>query len=670
MSLHPTTCPLDCPDACGVLVETGANGELLRVRGNPAHLYSRGALCSKTSSYHELVKSPARLLAPLLRDGDGFREVTWDEALAHIAKRMAPIAGPDILALAYAGSMGMLARKFPMRMMHALGATLHDGGVCDATSSAGYAAVLGELIGPNVLEAEDADGIVLWGSDVKRTIQHLFPLVKARAAAGVPVRVIDIYRTETLQAVERWGGRGLVIQPGSDSILALAIARYAFEQGLADRAFLERECLGADEFEQHLQGAPTIAEAASQCGLSEEAILDLAKVLARSKNLFLRTGSGWTRRTNGAMSMRAVCSMAAVFGKADRVHYESGGLFKFDGATFERRELRKEPEPPTLTQVALGEELERGRFRAVFVWGHNPALTLPDSERVRRGFLREDLFLVVHEQFMTATAQLADVVLPATTFIEHSDVYRSYGHRAAQYGRQAVKPPEGPLSNVQTFGRLARAMDLPEECWDTDEDALCEELLASVDGLLNEEQRRTLRAGEPTTMEPPPASRQSAEGGKWLTKSGKVELVSANAAAAGQPAMATWCADPGIGEGRAFWLVSAPSKHTHNTTYLDHPRHAKRNANPRCFIAPSDMEALGLQDGERVTLFNDRGRLTLTAESDDAMPEGSLRVDGFPRPADTPEGTSVNVLTSPAVSDLGNGTTYFSTRVDAQRYEG
>lgn len=664
MALHPSTCPLDCPDACGVLVETDERGELVRVRGNPAHPYSRGSLCSKTNSYHELVKSPRRLTTPLVRAGRELQPATWEEATDRVAQHLAALPGEEILALQYAGSMGLVARNFPLRMLHALGATLHDGGICDTTSSAGYEAVLGRLIGPDVLEAERADGIVLWGSDVKRTIQHLFPLVKARAAAGVRVGVVDVWHTETMAAVERWGGFGLVIRPGSDSVLALALARLAFENGWADREFLARECLGAAEFEAHLRDAPSIEEAAHMTGVTVAQILELGRLLVESQELFLRTGSGWTRRTNGAMGMRAVCSLAAVLGKADRVHYESADLFPFDSAVIARPDLRPGPAPPKLAQVALGPELCAGRFGAVVVWGHNPALTLPDSARVARGLAREDLFLVVHEQFMTATAELADVVLPATTFVEQTDLYRSYGHRVAQLGRRAVAPPLGPKSNVETFARLSRALDLAPATWDVCEESLCEELLAAAADRLTPEQMELLRAGQPTPIGAPPGSRQSPGGTHWGTPSGKVELASSLAERAGQPAMATWCTDPGIDVKRAFWLVSAPSRDTHNTTYLDHERHVQRAGAPRCFVHPGDAHELGLGEGQRVTLHNDFGRLTLTAALTDDVPPGVVRVDGFPRPALVPEGVSINVLSSPAVSDLGNGTTYYSTRVD------
>lgn len=664
MPLHPSACPLDCPDACGVLVETDDAGALVRVRGNPAHPYSRGALCGKTSRYHELVRSGDRLLSPLVREGGELVPASWERALGIAAERLAAVAGPEVLALQYAGSMGMLARLFPLRAMHALGATTHDSGVCDTTSTAGFEAVLGDCVGPDVLEAEEADAVVVWGSDLRRTVQHLLPLVRARARAGVPVRVVDVWRTDTMVDLERHGARGIVLRPGTDSILASALSRWALETGRADRRFLAEECLGAAEYEAHLAGAPDLAEAARRCGVPEEAIRDLGEVLASARRLFLRTGSGWARRTNGGHGMRALCSLAAVLGRADRVHYESGAVFPFDSDLVARPDLRPGPAPPVLKHVAAGPELAAGRFGAVVVWGHNPALTLPDSASVRAGLARDDLFVLVHEQVMTETARLADVVLPATFFVEHTDLYKSYGHRVAQLGRRAVAPPEGPRSNVAAFAALARELGLPAPAQQADEEALVEEVIGAWAAGAPPEQAARLRAGEPTGFEAPAGSRQAPGSRRWPTPSGRVELASERAAAAGHGLHASWCEDPGTGPGRALWLVSAASVETHNTTYLDHERHARRAGEPRCFLHPEEAAARGLEDGAAVTLVSDRGRLTLALVLDERTPPGCVRVDGFPRPALTPEGTSVNELTGPEPSDLGDGVTYYSTRVD------
>ncbi|MEO2094577.1 MAG: molybdopterin-dependent oxidoreductase [bacterium] len=656
MALHPSTCPLDCPDACGVLVETDAAGALLRVRGNPEHPYSRGVLCSKTAHYHELVQSPERLLRPLVRRAGVLVEASWDEALALIAKRVKPLAGERILALEYAGSMGLVARRFPMRMIHALGGVQHDGGVCDTTSTAGYSTVLGRCIGPDVESLSDSDAAVIWGSDVKRTIQHLQPGLQKLAKGGAPLAIVDIYRTDTVRSFEKFGARSLIIHPGTDAALALAICRAAFERGWVDRERLAAECLGAKRFEAHLCGAPSVDEAARICGLEPAEIEFLSHILRHAKQPFLRTGSGWTRRTNGAMGMRAVCSLAALLGHAERVHYESGAVFTFDKQLVERPDLRHAPLPPPVHQIQVGRELNSGRFGAVFIWGHNPAVTLPDSRAVRLGLSREDVFCVVHEQFLTETAELADVVLPATTFVEHSDLYQSYGHRVAQYGRAAGAPPPGPRNNVDTFCAIARALGLEQEAFHTSADELCLELIRAASASLGAEAQESLLAGKPTKIQPPTGPRG--------TPSGRVELFSTAAASAGQPPMATFVPEITPGTPRAFSLVSAPSKHTHNTTFSRVQRHRARSGEYTCHINPLDARRLGLATGDLATLVNDLARITLPITPSADMPPGLLRVDGQPQAHDTPEALPLNALHHDQLSDLGSGTTYMSTRVD------
>ena len=246
-----------------MIVESDDRGRLLALKGNPDHGWSRGTLCSKTSIYGELVESPTRLTQPLLRRGPkasaALEPASWDEALARIAERVRPLTGERILAASYAGSMGIVARKFPLRVMHALGATLVDGGLCDRTATAGYEMVLGHPIGPDLEELDDVDLVVLWGCDMARTVQHLQPAVQRLARRGVPVVVIDIYRTDTVRSVERWGGRGVLLRPGSDAALALGLARLAYERGYVDRAFVERECLGGEAFERHVRSGHDLA---------------------------------------------------------------------------------------------------------------------------------------------------------------------------------------------------------------------------------------------------------------------------------------------------------------------------------------------------------------------------------------------------------------------------
>ncbi len=664
-SLHPTTCPLDCPDACGILVEADDRGRFVRLKGNPEHPWSRGVLCGKTQLYGELLNDPARLTTPLVRRGGKksaeLVPASWDEALELIVARVKPLAGADVLALWYGGTMGLVQRKFPLRMMHALGATLHDGGVCDATGTAGFEAVLGRCLGPDIESVVESDLVLLWGCDMARTHQHLQPKVKELLARGVSVIAIDIWRTDTIRTLEKWGGRGFVIQPGTDAALALCLTRIAFELGEVDRGFLERECLGADVFETHVRQRCDLETTSRITGLTPNAISELSGLVMRSRQPFVKTGVGFARRRNGGMSMRAVCSLFAVRGHGSRVHFESFAHFDLPEDVIIRPEFRPKDAPtkPVL-QVQLGRELVAGRFKAAFVWCHNPAVVLPESALVRRGLAREDLFVVVHEHFLTETAELADVVLPATMFPEHADVYRSYAHRVMQHARAAVKAPDGPRSNVDTFAEIAKRLDLRRETWDVTELGLCDEFLDACRARLNEDELARVRTGVPVK----PAERVHAD---WGTPSGKIELFSERMQSLGQPPMATFVPDDWCGDVGEFVLLSTPSVNTHNSTYSHSARHLRKDGPARVFMHPRDAEVLGVAAGERVTLSNPRASLTFPIELCPDTPRHAVRVNGLPRRSQIPEGLGINALVSGATSDLGDGNVLYSTRVSVRR---
>lgn len=664
MKTTPLACPLDCPDACGILVEADDAGRFSSLGGNPEHGYSRGHLCGKTAIYGDLIRAENRLLTPLVRRGDKrtgeLVPATWDEALARIVERVGPLKerGERILVAYYAGTMGRIQRFYPLRMFHLLGATLTDGGLCDSSTTAGYECVLGNVVGADLEHADESDAVVLWGCDMVRTVQHLQPAVQKLAKRGAPVVAIDIYRSDTIAALERWGGRGLIVKSGSDAALALGLMRIAFERGWVDRAFLERECLGAREFEQHVRAGHDLAWTSAQTGLAQHELVALAELVARSPKLLLKTGVGFGRRRNGAMSMRAICSLAAVLGKVDNLHYESFSCFELaDDVVRLPRLQRPGRECRTFKHVQLGRELESGKYDALFVWAHNPAVVCPEAARVRAGMQREDLFVVVHEQFLTESAQLADVVLPSTMFVEHTDLYRSYGHRRLQLARKACEAPAGPRSVLDTFCAIAKALGLPRETWEADADALCEELIDASMRLKDGEQRAELLAGKPIKVAPKARPGQG-------TPSGKVELFSAAAQALGQPPMVTYVPDDAAGTRGEFWLVSAPSVHTHNSTFSHSARHVRRVGEQRVKLNPSDAQRLGLVEGALATLSNHHGRLTFPVELCADMPPGLVRIDGLPRAEDTPERLGVNALVSGEVSDLGDSNTLYSTRVD------
>lgn len=657
MSLHPSACPLDCPDTCGVLVETDSAGRLKRLRGNPDHPWSRGSLCGKTAVYHELVHSPERLSRPLVRRAGELVPASWDEALDRVAAGLAGVTGPELLALHYAGNMGLVQRRFPERVMNALDATGTDGSICDTTSELGHELVLGHAIGPDLKRVVEADLLVVWGCDARRTVQHLMPRVKTLCERGVPVVVIDVYRTDTMRRVEAWGGRGILVKPGSDAALALGLVELAFQRGHADMASLARDCVGAAEFRAEVAGQYPLERVSELTGVAPEEIARLADELCAARALWIKTGIGWNRRRNGGMGMRAVTSLAAVLGAADRLHFESGAHFGLDTDGISRPDLRAPDAPGPIHHIELGAELASGRFRAAVVWGHNPAVTVPDSVRVASGLERDDLFLVVHDLFLTETARRADVVLPSTALPEQTDIFKSYGHRVLQISRKICAPPGEQRSNVETFAAIGERLGLAAELWDTTAERLLEDHLAANRSRFSDDEFERLLAGEPVELGP----RDVPDRG---TPSGKIELASDAAEALGQPRVATFVPDDGCGGAGRFWLVCAPSVATHNSTYLQSPRHGARAGAPRCYLHPDDALEAGLSTGGPVRLSNEQGALTLETALDEGLPRGMVRIDGFPDPAVVREGFSANALTSARPADLGYGNAQFSARVN------
>jgi len=668
--LPTAACPLDCPDACGVLVERDERGQLARLRGNPAHPWSRGSLCGKTAIFHEVVHAPNRIATPLVRKGGVLVRASWDEALDVIARRVDGLAGEELLALWYGGTMGQVQRPFPLRLMHALGATLIDGTICDSTAEAGFRSVLGHVVGPHLgVELPRADLVVVWGCDVARTHQHLLPRLKEAAQRGVPVFIIDVWRTETIHKVEAWGGHGLVVRPGTDAALALGLAARAFDLRAADLAYLREHCVGGAEWRAHVAGAWPMQRVCDVTGATKEAVSALSDALHAARAPIIKTGIGWTRRRNGGEAMRAVCALAATLGHADRVHFESSDHFALDKTGVSMPELRQNaaqrPATAPISHVRLGHELEARRFRAAFVWAHNPVATVPDAARVRAGLAHEDLFLVVHELMPTETARIADVVLPATAFVEHSDVYTSYGHHTLQVAWKSCTTPAEQRSNVDTFSALGRRLGFTEPgLFDQDEDVLVGEFLARNRARFNDDEYRRAVQGEPVELAP----RSFADRG---TPSGKVELSGTSDGRQLGPPDHIEDSEAGTGSParEPYQLLLAPSYATHNSTYLHSSRHVARMGAPTAWLHPDDARVEGLAPGARVRLVNEHGALTLGVDVTEDLPRHTVRIDGFVDVDAVPEAVGASALVAPALSDLGAGSCVYSARVRLEQVE-
>ncbi|HET8538326.1 MAG TPA: molybdopterin oxidoreductase family protein [Anaeromyxobacter sp.] len=661
-----STCPFDCPDACGLLVDV-EDGRALRVRGDPEHPWSRGTLCSKMNGYERSVHSPDRLRHPLVRTGakgeGAFRRASWDEAIAIVAGRFREIAAREgteaILPYSYAGSMGLVQRNAGMPFFHRLGASRLDRTICTPAQGAGWRAVMGDTPGPSPETVVESDLVVLWGVHAVATNVHLVPRVKEARRRGARVLLVETWENETARLADRT----YVVRPGSDGALALALVHVLARDGLADERFLAAEAVGWPELRARALADCPPERAAAATGLPAAEIEALAHALAAARAPFLRIGGGPSRHGNGAMNVRSVVALAAVLGAFGR---RGGGCLASTGSSqaFDLSPVVREDLLPRPTRIvnmnrlgaALAGELGGPPIRAMYVWGSNPAAVAPDQNAVLRGLAREDLFLAVHERFLTDTARLADVVLPATSSLEHADLYRSYGQYCVQRVRAAIPPLGEARANWDVFGLLARAMGFEEPVFRATADEAIDLLLARPSPWRDAGFAARLAEGRALVLAPP-------GGPRWRTPSGKIELLNA-ALAEPLPRHLPAHSDA---PGPPLRLVTAPALHTLNSTFMERPELRERNGGMTLRLAPAEARARGLADGERVVAWNERGEVVFVLRVDPRVPPATAVAEGVWWTAHAPGGRNVNALTSQRLTDAAAGSTFYDNRIDVRR---
>src|SRR6059058_5231045 len=483
-----SVCPHDCPSCCSLVV-TVSDGRLTSVTGNPDHPFTRGVICGKVREYAERVHSPLRVLTPLRRagvKGEGrFEPISWDDALAEIARRWRAIAaehgGEAILPFSYAGSMGQVQFFAGHPLFHALGASRLDRTICVNTAYAGWRTTVGQVTGNDSEQMVGADLVVLWGVNAAYSTINVMTLVKQARQRGAHVVVIDPYRTPTaVQADEH-----LAVRPGTDGALALAVMHVLIAEGLVDRDYVERATLGFEALAEHVKAWPP-ERVAPIVGLDASTIVAFARRYGAGARAFIRVGIGLSRHDNGGMTCRTIACLPALTGAYADPHggalLSSGGAFALDLRALERPDLMPTPPPRVINMIRLGRALTdpdmRPPVKALYVYSSNPAAVCPNQTVVLRGLAREDLFTVVHEQVLTDTAHYADVVLPATTSMEHADLYRSYGQFYLQYAEPVLVPQGEARSNWDVFAALATALGLADEHYARGHDAALSAALA------------------------------------------------------------------------------------------------------------------------------------------------------------------------------------------------
>ena len=475
------------------MLVTVENGRAVRVAGDPEHPFTQGFLCAKVNRYLERTYHRDRLLHPLRRTGrkgsGTFERIGWDEAIDAIASRLSTVArehgAEAILPYSYAGTMGLIqGSSMDHRFFHLLGASKLDRTICATAGATGMRMTVGASIGADAEGIPESDLVLLWGTNTLTSNPHLWPFVRAARERGAPIIAIDPIRTRTAEQCDEW----LPIRPGTDAALALGMMHVIFREGLHDGDYIERHTLGADGLRARVGEYPPDRVAAIT-GLPAETIESLARRYGRAKAAFIRVNYGLQRHHGGGMAVRTIACLPAVAGHWRRigggVQLSTSGTFRFNKAALERHDLS--PPVRTINMIRLGEALTEPDagiggppVKALVVYNSNPAAVAPDLGAVRRGLAREDLFTVVLEHFQTDTADWADIVLPATTQLEHWDVHFAYGHLYASLNRPSIAPLGECKPNSEIFRLLGRRMRLHDELFEDDDLTLIRQALSGA----------------------------------------------------------------------------------------------------------------------------------------------------------------------------------------------
>ena len=677
-----SVCPHDCPSTCALEIEVvaDANGGRERigaVHGARDNSYTAGVICAKVARYAERANHPDRLMRPLLRTGPKgsgqFRPIGWDEALDRVAGAFIEAArahGPEaVWPYYYAGTMGLVQRDGINRLRHAMRYSGQYTTICTMTAETGWKAAVGTIAGPDPREMAQSDLIVVWGGNpVNTQVNVMTHIARARKERGAKLVVIDPYRTGTAQQADLH----LPLRPGTDGALACAVMHVAFRDGRADRDYMAKYADCPDALERHLasRGPEWAAEIT---GLKVSDIEAFARLYTTTPRSYIRVGYGFSRMRNGSISMHAVACLPTVTGAWQHVgggaFWNNRSIYHWDKTLFEGLDVR-DPSIRVMDMSRIGAALTGDRselgdgppVHAMLVQSTNPIVVAPDSNKVRRGFLRDDLFVCVHEQFMTDTARVADVVLPATMFTEHDDLYQAGGHSHLQLGPKLVEPPGECRSNHEVIQALAARLGAQHP-------GFAMTALEIVDA--------TLRAsGWPGAEELRQRRWIDAQGDfrsshfldGFAFPDGKFRFAPDWAAAgpnhAGLPALPDhFAATDAATRDRPFRLVAAPARQFLNTSFTESPTGRKREGRPTAMVHPQDAARLGIVEGGRVRLGNARGEIVVHARLFDGLQPGVVVVESIWPNTDFEGGIGVNALVSDEAALPAGGAAFHDTAV-------
>ncbi len=682
-----SACPHDCPSTCALEVEVLDARTVGRFYGAADNSFTAGVICAKVARYAERVHNPDRLTRPLLRTGPKgsgqFTPVSWDEALDRTAERFLAVereSGPEaVWPYYYAGTMGLVMRDGLERLRHVKRYSGQYSTICTALSWAGWMAGHGRLTGTDPREMAHSDCIVLWGTNAAVTqVNVLTHATRARRERGAVIVAVDVYDNPTMRQADR----AVLVRPGTDGALACALMHVLFRDNLADRPYLARYADDAAGLEAHLATrTPEWAEAI--CGVPAAEIEALARLLGGRPKTFFRVGYGFARARNGAAAMHAVTCVPVVMGawrhRGGGALHSNSGMFGWNKELIEGLDAR-DPAVRKLDQSRVGAVLTGdagalkggGPVRAMLIQNTNPVTVAPDQEVVKRGFARDDLFTVVHEQVMTDTARMADLVLPATMFVEHDDVYQGGGHQHILFGPKLVEPPGECRSNHEVVAALAARLGAEHPGFAMSPRALIDATLrASGRGTLDELERARW-----IDCQQAPERAHFLDGFGW--PDGRFRFRADWSAVPGlrtegvapPPAWPDhWAVTEAADEAHPFRLATSPARNFLNSTFTEAPTGLAKEGRPTVLVHPADAASLGIADGDRVELSNDRGAVRLRAKLFDGLLRGVLVAESVWPNAAHEDGRGINTLTGADAPAPVGGAAFHDTKVALRRLE-
>jgi anaerobic selenocysteine-containing dehydrogenase len=682
-------CPHDCPDTCGVVTEV-RDGRAVGFAGDPTHPITRGWLCAKVRPYLDHVYHPDRLLYPLRRvgpkGGGRWQRIGWDEALAEIASRWRQIIahfGPEaILPYSYSGTLGLVQMIVPStRLWNRLGASQLERTICCAAAQAAVEATVGQRWSPPYADVAHSRLVILWGHNPVSTAPHFMPFLRRAQHAGCQVVVIDPVRTRSAEGAD-WH---LTPRPGTDGALALGVAHVLVSEGLHDEAWLAEHTVGWPRLRARIAEYPP-ARAAALTGLGEEDVRRLARLYASRRPGLIKMADGLNRNRNGGQNVRAVCALPALTGqygvRGGGLSYSTSGALTWDDEALNH--WRDCPPPGRSVNMnrlgaALLGEVAGPPIQSLFVFGANPVASTPNAGRIVQGLLRDDLFTVVHELFLTDTADYADIVLPATSQLEHTDLHKAYGQTLLAYNRPAIAPLGECKSTWEVMGLLANVLGFTEPWLHQEPDAVIEEVLSAsaahqpaLHGITLDRLRS--EGFVSLNLEETPFA-----DGRFPTPSGKVELYSQALADRGADPLpgqfiekeddgGVSADDPAWPAAEALCLITAASHHFVTSSLANQASLLDRAGPAVLEIHPADAAARGVREGDWVVVANGRGWCRLRAAVTDGVRPGVV-ASPKGRWARLTGGRSVNWTTPDALADLAGQSTFHSNRVWVRRVD-